>query len=108
MSQSFIPNYSETSSRDRHSLEEKVQETICERHESQKFAKVHADWDLEHWKHVIWSDESPFTLENSSLQFVWRINDEKTVSRSIQGTIKHQKSINVWGCFSWNGVGDLH
>ena len=26
----------------------------------------------------------------------------------MQGTIKHQKSINVWGCFSWNGVGDLH
>ena len=21
---------------------------------------------------------------------------------------KHQKSINVWGCFSWNGVGALH
>ena len=26
----------------------------------------------------------------------------------MQGTVKHQKSINVWGCFSWNGVGDLH
>ena len=26
----------------------------------------------------------------------------------MQGTVKHQKSINVWGCFSWNGVEDLH
>ena len=26
----------------------------------------------------------------------------------MQGTVKHQRSINVWGCFSWNGVGDLH
>ena len=30
------------------------------------------------------------------------------VRRAMQGTVKHQKSINVWGCFSWNGVGDLH
>ena len=26
----------------------------------------------------------------------------------MQGTVKHQKSIIVWGCFSWNCVGDLH
>ena len=63
------------------------------------FPKEHGDWDLKHWKRVIWSDESPFTLENNSSQFVWRTNDEKTASRSMQGTIKHQKSINVWGCF---------
>ena len=25
----------------------------------------------------------------------------------MQGTVKHQKWINVWG-FSWNGAGDLH
>ena len=54
------------------------------------FAQEHADRDLEHWKRAICSDESPFTLENSSSQFVWRSNDEKTASRSMQGTIKHQ------------------
>ena len=26
----------------------------------------------------------------------------------MQGTVKHQKSISVWGRFSWNGFGDLH
>ena len=26
----------------------------------------------------------------------------------MQGKVKHQKSVNVWGCFSWNGVGDLY
>ena len=26
----------------------------------------------------------------------------------MQGTVKHQKSINVRGFFSWNAVGDLH
>lgn len=29
-------------------------------------------------------------------------------THSMQGTVKHQKSINVWDCFSWNGVGVLH
>ena len=47
------------------------------------------------------------TRYNSS-QFVWRNDSEKNTSRTMQGTVKHQKSINVWGCFSWNGVEDLH
>ena len=34
------------------------------------------DWDVDQWKNVIWSDESPFTLQNNSSQFVWR-NDRE-------------------------------
>ena len=64
----------------------------CRKHLA--FAKEHADWDLEDWKRVIWSNESPFTSENSSSQIVWRTNDEKTASRSMRGRIEHQKSIN--------------
>jgi len=26
----------------------------------------------------------------------------------MQGTIKHDKKINVWGCFAYHGVGHLH
>ena len=26
----------------------------------------------------------------------------------MQGSIKYDKKINVWGCFCWNGVGDLY
>lgn len=26
----------------------------------------------------------------------------------MRGAVKHQKCINVWECFSWSGVGDLH
>ena len=72
------------------------------------FAREHVHWDLDQWKSVIWSDESPFTLQNNCSQFVWRNHREKNTSRTMQGTVKHQKSINVWSCFSWNGVGDLH
>ena len=64
----------------------------------------HNGWSVDDWKHVVWSDESPFVLQNQSAEFCWRINKEKEHCRSMQGTVKHQKSINVWGCFSWNGV----
>ena len=46
------------------------------------------------------SDESPFPLHKQSPRYVWRIKDDNLTSRS--------KFINVWECFSWNVVGDLH
>ena len=73
-----------------------------------KFAREHGGWNVEQWKRVVWSDESPFRLQNQSTQYVWRTNNEQDGTRSMQGTVKHQKSINVWRCFSWNGIGDLH
>ena len=63
-------------------------------------------WSLDQWKRVVWSDESPFPLLNQSSQYVWRTKDDNLTSRSMQATVKHP--INVWGCFSWNGVGHLH
>ena len=72
------------------------------------FAWEHVDWDVDQWKNVIWSDESLFTLQNNSSQFVWRNDHERNTAHTMQGTVKHQKSINVWGCFCWNGIGDLH
>ena len=57
---------------------------------------------------MVWSDESPFVLQNQSAEFYWRTNKENEHCRSMQGTVKHQKLINVWGCFLWNGVGALH
>ena len=70
------------------------------------FAREHVGWSLDQWKRVVWSDESPFPLLNQSPQYVWRTKDDNLTSRSMQATVKHQKSINVWGWFSWNGVED--
>ena len=67
------------------------------------FAREHVGWSLDQWKRVVWSDESPFFLNNQSSQYVWRTKDDNLTSRSMQATVKHPKSINVWGCFSWNG-----
>ena len=72
------------------------------------FAREHVGRSVDQWKRVVWSDESPLCLQNQSTQYVWRTKDEKVSNRSMQGTVKHQKSINVWGWFSLNGVGDLH
>ena len=54
-------------------------------------------WSVDDWKHVVWSDESPFVLQlqNQSAEFCWRINKEKEHCRYMQGTVKHQKSINI-------------
>lgn len=72
------------------------------------FAREHVNWSVHQWKRVVWSDESQFCLHNQSSQYFWKTKDEKLSNRAMQGTVKHQKSLNVWGCFSWNGVGDLH
>ena len=77
-------------------------------HVSNLLLSMHAGWSIEQWKRELWSDESPFGCYNQSQQHVWRTKQETGVRRTMQGTVKHQKSINVWGCFSWNGVGDLH
>ena len=79
-------------------------EKNCKEH----FTHEHVHWDIDQWKSVVWGDDSPFTLKNNSSQYVWRIDKEKMATCSMQGMVKHQKSINVWGCFSWNGVGVLH
>jgi hypothetical protein len=39
-----------------------------------EWCKAHRHWTLEQWKHVFWSDESPFTIWQSNWQFwVWQM-----------------------------------
>ena len=73
-----------------------------------KFARDHLHWSVEDWKKVLWTDESPYVLRCMIRQYVWRTPGEKFSRRCMQGTVKHQKKINVWGCFSWNGVGRIY
>ncbi len=73
-----------------------------------KFAKEHLDWTPEQWRLVLWSDESPFVFRYSRRKRVWRINSEKFHPSLMKGTVKHDKKVNVWGCFSYHGLGALH
>jgi len=73
------------------------------------FAKKYASMSLDFWKTVIWSDESKFELiGQKKRQKVWRQPNQGLQERFLQHTVKHGGgSIMVWGCFSWDGVGNL-
>ena len=73
-----------------------------------KWAKSHREWSLEDWRRVIWSDESPFMLRYQGKKWVLRCYNQRYENMFMQGTIKHDKKINVWGCFAYHGVGHLH
>jgi transposase len=73
-----------------------------------QWAKAHLNWTVDQWKTVLWSDESPFTLRYSGKVRVWRLANERYVPEVTKATLKHDKRLNVWGCFTATGVGHLH
>jgi transposase len=73
-----------------------------------KWCKDHLNWTKEQWRKVLWSDESPFVFRCNRKRRVWRMANERYKPWCSAGTVKHDKKINVWGCFSANGVGDLY
>lgn len=73
-----------------------------------EWAKAHLNWTIDQWKTVIFSDESPYTLAFHGKRRVWRMHNERYNPLCTIGTIKHDKKINVWGCFCYHGVGNIH
>ena len=73
-----------------------------------QFAREHVDKPASWWRKVIWTDESPFVLRHNRRKFVIRKKAEKHKPFAMTGTVKHDKKINVWGCFTFHGVGDFH
>jgi len=72
-----------------------------------EWCRVHVRWSIEDWKRVLFSDESPFVLRYAWGRRVWRRVGERYKPEDLMRTIKHDKKINVWGCFSYYGVGNL-
>jgi len=69
----------------------------------------HKNWTVDDWKRVLWCDESPFTFVYHGRVFVRRPKGQAYNTKYIKPTIKNGGGkIQVWGCFSANGVGDLH
>ena len=56
----------------------------------------------------MWSDESPFVLIYGKRFRVWRLHNERYNPAVTRATVKHDKRINVWGCFAGHGVGRLY
>ncbi len=83
---------------------------ISERNRRKRLAWCHdkLNWTIEDWRKVMWTDESPFCLGFSGKLRVWRLHNERYYPRCMQGTLKHDKKIMVWGAFAAHGVGHLH
>lgn len=74
-----------------------------------EFAKSFLNKDLDFWKEVIFSDESKYNIFGSDgRKYVWRKPNTEFQARHVRPTVKHGGgSVLVWGCMSWNGIGNL-
>ena len=72
-----------------------------------EFAEWHAEWTLEDWKRVIWSDETKINyLGSDGRKYVWKDRDEGLSDRLVEGTVKFGAgNLMLWGCMAWDGVG---
>ena len=73
-----------------------------------EWAKEHLHWTKEQWRQVLWTDESPFVLRYNGRRRVWRLPGERNDPKCCTGSVKHDKTIMIWGCFAAHGVGILH
>ncbi|CAF3935129.1 unnamed protein product [Rotaria sp. Silwood1] len=73
------------------------------------WAREHLSKSKEFWNSVLWSDESKFNIFGSDgRQVVWRQPYEAMKRECLKPTVKYgEGSIIVWGCMSYNGLGDL-
>ena len=66
-------------------------------------------WDESKWQSVVWSDESTFSVTDSThVNRVWRRpTDDRFSPKFTRKVVKHPASLMVWGCFSFHGTGAL-
>ncbi|KAL0156884.1 hypothetical protein M9458_048130, partial [Cirrhinus mrigala] len=74
------------------------------------FAREHQDWQIRHWRPVLFTDESRFTLSTCDRRDrVWRRRGERSAACNI---LQHDRfgsgSVMVWGGISLEGCTALH
>uniref|UniRef100_A0AAZ3P3E4 Insertion element IS150 protein InsJ-like helix-turn-helix domain-containing protein n=1 Tax=Oncorhynchus tshawytscha TaxID=74940 RepID=A0AAZ3P3E4_ONCTS len=74
------------------------------------FAREHQDWQIRHWRPVLFTDESRFTLSTCDRRDrVWRRRGERSAACNI---LQHDRfaggSVMVWGGISLGGCTALH
>lgn len=74
------------------------------------FAKKYKHWTKKDWEQVLWTDESPFGIFGEcGKTYVRRRPGEEFNIECVKPTLKHGGGkIQVWGCFTANGVGHIH
>ena len=71
------------------------------------FAKRHADWAVDDWKRVLFSDETTLQQFVSRKKFVRRPSGKRFDERYTQQSMKHPPSVMIWGAMSWKGNAGL-
>lgn len=84
--------------------------TANQRKKRIEFSRSHQSWALNQWKYILWSDETKINrMGNDGQRNVRRPKNAAFRPKYVLPKVKHGGgSINVWGCFSWNGVGPIH
>lgn len=72
------------------------------------WAKAHKDWKVEHWRKVVWSDESMIRMVTSVPRKVWKAKGEKISSDTIVKRFKSASQLMIWSMISGKGIGELY
>ena len=72
------------------------------------WARAHINWTSDQWRSILWSDESKFEIRHHASRKVWRKDGQRYNPKNTVKTVKHDKSVMIWGCFSYSGVGRLY
>jgi hypothetical protein len=75
-----------------------------------KWALEHANWTVEDFKRILWTDETKINrIGSDGKVYVWKKRGEPISDRITTSTVKHGGGNNlmVWGCMGWNRVGML-
>ena len=74
------------------------------------FAKKYKHWTEKSWEQVLWTDEASLSIFGKcGKTYVRRLQGEEFNAECLKPTVKHEGGkIQVWGCFTANGVGHIH
>lgn len=72
------------------------------------FAQMYKNWTVDDWKGVIWSDKTKINcLGSDGHRYCW-LKASGLTSNIILPTMKFgSRSIMVWGCMTWGGIGKI-
>lgn len=82
---------------------------LSARHKKQRldFAQTHAEWTVEDWKRVIFSDETKVNrICSDGIQWCWQKEGRTKESKIMKPVVKFGGgNIMVWGCITAEGTG---
>lgn len=71
------------------------------------WARQHANWTINMWRRVIFSDESSFEVHLARPRLVRKGSEPLSPLHMVQH-VKHPPKVMIWGCISTFGFGRIH